>query len=49
VSGELYQSARRFRIFTARPITANLTRARELVGLSPRELEHRLTADRGLL
>jgi len=42
VAGELYRSARRFRIFTARPVTRDLTPARELVGWPVAEVERRL-------
>ena len=42
VADELYRSARRLRIFTASPVSRDLTPARELVALSPRELEARL-------
>ncbi len=49
VAEELYQSARRLRVFTSRPVTVDLTPARELVALSPSELEARLAEGRGLL
>jgi hypothetical protein len=49
VADELYQSARRLRVFTVRPVTRDLTPARELVALSPAELEARLAAGRELL
>ena len=42
VADELYRSARRLRIFTAAPVSRDLIAARELVALSPRELESRL-------
>ncbi len=42
VADELYRSARRLRIFTAHSVTRDLTPARELVALTPRELETRL-------
>jgi HD superfamily phosphohydrolase len=49
VADELYQSARRFRIFTARPVTTDLTRARELLAVSPAELERLLATGKSLL
>jgi uncharacterized protein len=49
VAGELYQSARRLRIFTAAPITRDLTSARALVALTPVELEARLGQGKALL
>lgn len=42
VAGELYQSARRLRIFTATPVAHDLTRVRELAALRPDEIESRL-------
>jgi hypothetical protein len=47
VAGELYRSARRLRVFTARPVTRDLTSVRELVALRPSEVEARL--GRGIL
>ncbi len=49
VAGELYQSARRLRIFTAAPIARDLTGARALVALTPVELEARLNRGTPLL
>jgi len=49
VAEELYQSARRLRVFTVRPVMADLTPARELVELTPGELEARLGDGRKLL
>ncbi len=49
VAAELYRSARRLRIFTARPVTARLERARELIGMTPDEIESRLTSGRPIL
>jgi HD superfamily phosphohydrolase len=49
VADELYQSARRFRIFTLRPVTANLNRARELIALPPAALERHLARNQPLL
>ncbi|HSB53118.1 MAG TPA: HD domain-containing protein [Gemmatimonadales bacterium] len=49
VAEELYESARRLRVFTARPVTRDLTSARELVGLTAAELEARLGEGRNLL
>lgn len=42
VADELYQSARRLRVFTARPVGLDFTPARELVALTATELEARL-------
>lgn len=49
VATELYQSARRFRVFTVRPITRSIDAVRELVGMTAAELEHRLGETRALL
>ena len=49
VAEELYQSARRFRVFTARPTTKDLTRARDLIGLAPEELDRHLSSGTRLL
>jgi len=49
VAGELYRSARRFRIFTARPVSRALDTARELVACTPGELAALLDGDRPLL
>jgi uncharacterized protein len=49
VAGELYRSARRLRVFTARPVERDLSPLRELVPLSPAEMEGRLGDDRALL
>jgi hypothetical protein len=46
VAEELYQSARRFRVFTARAVRKDLTRVRELVGLPAGEIPSRLDAGR---
>ena len=42
VAGELYRSARRLRVFTARPVSVQLGPVRELVALAPGEMEARL-------
>jgi HD superfamily phosphohydrolase len=39
VASELYQSARRLRVFTARPISRDVGRARELVAMGPVDVE----------
>lgn len=49
VAEELYQSARRLRVFTARPVTVDLTSARELIGLTAIELDARIRDSRKLL
>lgn len=49
VADELYQSARRLRIFTATPVTQDLGRSRDLIGLTATELEARLGERRTLL
>lgn len=49
VAEELYQSARRLRIFTARPVTVDLTPARELIGLTALEIHARIREGRKLL
>jgi HD superfamily phosphohydrolase len=49
VAEELYQSARRLRVFTARPVTRDLAPARELLALTATELEARLAEGRSLL
>ncbi|MEO8633908.1 MAG: HD domain-containing protein [Gemmatimonadales bacterium] len=49
VATELYQSARRFRVFAVRPLTRSIDAVRELVGMTPAELEHRMGETRGLL
>ncbi len=49
VAEELYQSARRLRIFTARPVTLDLTSARELIGCTALELDARLREGKKLL
>jgi hypothetical protein len=49
VAGELYHSARRFRIFTARASGRDFGKARELVGLKANELEALLKSGRKLL
>jgi HD superfamily phosphohydrolase len=46
VAGELYRSARRLRVFTARPVGVPLTGVRELVALPPDEVARRLGAGR---
>ena len=46
VAGELYRSARRLRVFTAAPIGQPLDQVRELVAMSPPELEAWLSRDR---
>ena len=46
VAGELYQSARRFRVFTVEPLAVPPTALRELVALTPTEVEARLAAGR---
>ncbi len=48
VAGELYQSARRLRIFTARPLTRDLTPVRDLMGMTVAELTARLADSRPL-
>jgi uncharacterized protein len=49
VATELYQSARRFRVFTVRPLTRSIDTVRDLVGMTPAELEHRLGETRALV
>lgn len=49
VAEELYESARRLRIFTATPVTRDLTPARGLIELTAPELEIRLTESRPIL
>jgi hypothetical protein len=49
VATELYQSARRFRVFTKQPLTRSIDAVRELVGLSAEELDRRLGETRALL
>ena len=49
VADELYRSARRLRVFTASPVTRDLAAVRELVALSPTELEARLGRGTALL
>jgi hypothetical protein len=49
VAEELYESARRLRVFTVRPVTMDLAPARELVARSPAELEAHLATGRRLL
>ncbi len=49
VAGELYLSARRLRVFTARPLTRSLDRVTMLVALPAPEIERRLGASRPLL
>jgi len=49
VAGELYRSARRLRVFTARPVTHSLEMVRELVALPPAEVARRLVAGKLLL
>ena len=49
VATELYQSARRFRVFTVRPLTRRIDAVRELVGMTATELEQRLGETRALL
>ncbi len=39
VATELYQSARRLRVFTARPLSRDIARVRELVQMGPSEIE----------
>ncbi|MDH5282902.1 MAG: HD domain-containing protein [Gemmatimonadota bacterium] len=39
VATELYQSARRLRVFTAKPVTRDLGRVRELVAMGPPHIE----------
>ncbi len=49
VATELYQSARRLRIFTESPVSRDLAQIRELAAWSPAEIEQRLTAERPFL
>jgi len=49
VAAELYQSARRLRLFTAQPLTRPVDTLRELVALTPAEVETRLGTSRPLL
>lgn len=49
VAEELYESARRLRVFTARPVTNDLAPARELIGLTAIELDARIRDSRELL
>lgn len=49
VADELYQSARRLRIFSATPVTRDLTSARDIVGLTATELEAHLATTGKLL
>ncbi len=49
VAGELYSSARRFRVFTAHPITHDLRGVRELIAMGPAEIAERLGENRALL
>ncbi len=49
VAGELYRSARRFRVFTVTPPARPLDALRDLVPLTPTEVETRLGSDRSLL
>jgi len=49
IAEELYQSARRLRVFTARPVTNDLAPARELIGLTAIELDARIRDSRKLL
>lgn len=49
VAEELYESARRLRIFTSRPVSVDLTPGRELIGLTASQLETRLSESRRLL
>jgi hypothetical protein len=49
VAEELYQSARRLRIFTARPVVRDLIGVRRLVELPPGELARLLNAGASLL
>lgn len=49
VAEELYQSARRLRIFTATPVRTDLAPAREIVGLTASELEAHLARNGKLL
>jgi hypothetical protein len=45
VATELYQSARRLRVFTARPLSRDIGRVRELVQMGPSEIEDWLGKD----
>jgi HD superfamily phosphohydrolase len=49
VAEELYQSARRLRVFTARPVSTDFTSSRDLIGLTGSELEGRLAESRSLV
>ncbi len=49
VAEELYQSARRLRVFTAAPVSGDLGPARELIGLTAAQLDTRLGESRSLL
>jgi HD superfamily phosphohydrolase len=49
VAGELYRSARRLRVFTAVPLARAVDGLRELVALTPAEIEARLGSGRTLL
>jgi len=49
VAGELYRSARRLRVFTARPVSRRLEEVRELVALPPSEVTRQLEEGASLL
>ncbi len=49
VAGELYRSARRLRVFSAAPLPKAVDRVRDLVALTPAEIEARLGSSRALL
>lgn len=49
VATELYHSARRFRVFTVRPLSRSIDNVRELVGMTAAELDYRLGETRTLL
>jgi hypothetical protein len=49
VAEELYQSARRLRVFTARPVSTDFTSSRDLIGLTGSELEGRLAESGSLV
>jgi HD superfamily phosphohydrolase len=49
VADELYRSARRLRVFVARPVTRNLSGVLDVVTVSASEIEHRLHGGRPLL
>ncbi len=49
VAGELYRSARRLRVFTATPLDRQVDTLRDLVALTPAEVEARLGSSRSLI